>query len=613
MLLDPSSGAHRASGFLSGHVGHGEVDWSTRTSDVGGGGDFGDFLLPRAILLALRESGFVKASPVQSAVIPAALSGEKPHIIAQAKSGTGKTCAFVTVLLTLLCQSDLCVDGLADGDNRVMQSDTVRVRETQAPRVLVVAPSRELATQTLTVVRAVGRRLVGLKSHACIGGLSVDADRRVLAAGAHVVVGTPGRLQALLAEEALSTSALQCLVLDEVDRFFHTTSLREQMDGLLEHLPSCQTLAVSASFTDAVIDRIRADWLDDTRAVRQVMLSPDEPSLVGVSQQYVLVDAGYGSTQDHSESQSDHSESQSDHSESQSDHIESQSDHRERERYTNGMLLGVRHVPFKGKKELFVSGKYLLRHGLTKYKKAKRLGALFHWPYRQYVHQQKLLHLRRVLCTLPFRKCLVFCNTRNHAHAAAQGLRDSGFVADVLTAQLSQVDRIKVMRRLRRGETRIVVSSDLIARGVDLRDVDVVVNFDTPSDPATFLHRCGRAGRFGGRGFAISLCDSYERRLLKWLLTEALSTEDATALDYRRLNRRQLQRVHSALTAPANAAVVGGSGTVAESDTCACAPSGQLVADIVRRSMNAFPLLVDSLAVYADRRLPVVCLAWYHI
>ncbi|MES1909787.1 MAG: hypothetical protein MHM6MM_002492 [Cercozoa sp. M6MM] len=486
MLLDPSSGAHRASGFLSGHVGHGEVDWSTRTSDVGGGGDFGDFLLPRAILLALRESGFVKASPVQSAVIPAALSGEKPHIIAQAKSGTGKTCAFVTVLLTLLCQSDLCVDGLADGDNRVMQSDTVRVRETQAPRVLVVAPSRELATQTLTVVRAVGRRLVGLKSHACIGGLSVDADRRVLAAGAHVVVGTPGRLQALLAEEALSTSALQCLVLDEVDRFFHTTSLREQMDGLLEHLPSCQTLAVSASFTDAVIDRIRADWLDDTRAVRQVMLSPDEPSLVGVSQQYVLVDAGYGSTQDHSESQSDHSESQSDHSESQSDHIESQSDHRERERYTNGMLLGVRHVPFKGKKELFVSGKYLLRHGLTKYKKAKRLGALFHWPYRQYVHQQKLLHLRRVLCTLPFRKCLVFCNTRNHAHAAAQGLRDSGFVADVLTAQLSQVDRIKVMRRLRRGETRIVVSSDLIARGVDLRDVDVVVNFDTPSDPATF-------------------------------------------------------------------------------------------------------------------------------
>ncbi|MES1909790.1 MAG: hypothetical protein MHM6MM_002492 [Cercozoa sp. M6MM] len=348
MLLDPSSGAHRASGFLSGHVGHGEVDWSTRTSDVGGGGDFGDFLLPRAILLALRESGFVKASPVQSAVIPAALSGEKPHIIAQAKSGTGKTCAFVTVLLTLLCQSDLCVDGLADGDNRVMQSDTVRVRETQAPRVLVVAPSRELATQTLTVVRAVGRRLVGLKSHACIGGLSVDADRRVLAAGAHVVVGTPGRLQALLAEEALSTSALQCLVLDEVDRFFHTTSLREQMDGLLEHLPSCQTLAVSASFTDAVIDRIRADWLDDTRAVRQVMLSPDEPSLVGVSQQYVLVDAGYGSTQDHSESQSDHSESQSDHSESQSDHIESQSDHRERERYTNGMLLGVRHVPFKG-------------------------------------------------------------------------------------------------------------------------------------------------------------------------------------------------------------------------------------------------------------------------
>merc|ERR1719391_436125 len=152
---------------------------------------FDDMNLHPELLRGIYSYGFEKPSVIQQRAIVAVASGK--DLIAQAQSGTGKTATFCVGTLQ---QVDLQVNGC---------------------QVLVLAPTRELAQQIFTVMDAVGQHMTGLSCHACVGGTSVREDIEVLRRGVHVVVGTPGRVNHMVAKGILCLRSLKSFVLDEAD------------------------------------------------------------------------------------------------------------------------------------------------------------------------------------------------------------------------------------------------------------------------------------------------------------------------------------------------------------------------------------------------------------
>lgn len=110
---------------------------------------------------------------------------------------------------------------------------------------------------------------------------------------------------------------------------------------------------------------------------------------------------------------------------------------------------------------------------------------------------------------------LVFCNTRWKSKKLAGQLRSRGFGADYIGGDLSQNQRERVMARFRSGGLDLMVATDVAARGIDVDEIDVVINYDIPNDPSYYVHRIGRTGRAGRSGTAITLCSERERKSLR--------------------------------------------------------------------------------------------------
>jgi len=147
------------------------------------------------------------------------------------------------------------------------------------------------------------------------------------------------------------------------------------------------------------------------------------------------------------------------------------------------------------------------------------------------VHVAKATTLISVLRRLSFRQCVVFCNLRARAQKMCAALCHAGFPAGFITGTLEQKDRTKVMRQFRDFELRVLVSTDLTARGVDVERVNLVANVDIPSEPATYLHRIGRTGRFGTLGLAVTLVTEAERPSFLVLLEKCNTSAELLAVD----------------------------------------------------------------------------------
>jgi superfamily II DNA/RNA helicase len=113
--------------------------------------------------------------------------------------------------------------------------------------------------------------------------------------------------------------------------------------------------------------------------------------------------------------------------------------------------------------------------------------------------KSKLVLLASLLSEIAFRQCIVFCNDKFRAEALATALASQGWPAAAITGAQTQTTRNAVMAQFRGFALRVLVSTDLTARGIDVDKVNFVVNLDLPRDPATYLHRVGRTGRFGGK------------------------------------------------------------------------------------------------------------------
>jgi ATP-dependent RNA helicase DDX20 len=335
------------------------------------------------------------------------------------------------------------------------------------PQALVISPTREVALQSHAVIQTLAASLIDppLRLHACLGGLPVAADRAALARGCHAVVGTPGRVRQLLEEGALRPDGIRAFVIDEADALMGGSF---EADVLFAHsmLPERkQVMAFSATYPDAM--RRRLESLMRRPEVVSASARGDT-ALRAVRQFYVDVDA--------------------------------RPDPDDGEKNTTGNAGDVTAAD----------------------------GGIRTRDLPVDVMARKEEALLRVFGSVAFHQAVVFARRAAWGESLTRRLREAGYPALHLAGHLPQPRRMEVMRRVRAFEARVLVATDVAARGVDLERVNLVVHLDAPSDASTYAHRVGRTGRFGTAGLSVTIVTARELAGLRETL-EAAEMERAEA------------------------------------------------------------------------------------
>lgn len=327
----------------------------------------------------LQTLNYSSMTQVQAQTLPLVLQGK--DIIAQAKTGSGKTAAF----------------GLG-----VLQALDVKRFRIQS---LVLCPTRELADQVAKELRRLARAIHNIKILTLCGGMPFGPQIGSLEHGAHIIVGTPGRIEEHLRKGTLRLNDVSMLVLDEADRMLDM-GFAESIDKILQQVPSQrQTLLFSATYPEE-IEAIAA----------RVMQQPER---VNVAEQ--------------------HDQSS----------IE----------------------------QMF-------------------------FPVTDFESRLNALHL--VLARYQPASSIVFCNTKRETDEVADYLKQAGFSALALHGDMEQRMRDQTLVRFANHSASILVATDVAARGLDIANLDAVVNFHLSKDPEVHTHRIGRTGRAGESGFAFS-------------------------------------------------------------------------------------------------------------
>lgn len=337
------------------------------------------------VLEAVKALGFQAPTDVQAAAIPAALKGQ--DLIVQARTGSGKTFAFVIPILVRLQQA--------------AQSGQIQ-RGTLA---LIVTPSRELANQIEQVIASITS---DIKPACLIGGASIGAQINALQEDPRIVVGTPGRILDMIRQRHLLLRKCQMFVLDEADEML-SEGFMEDVRAILSRLPDRrQGLFVSATITPRV-NVLAGSFLSKPETIRIGKPGEDLPPI-----EHLYYEVGDGVT--------------------------------------------------------------------------TKASALC-----------DLIEIMRP------RSAMIFCNTKSDTETVEIFLRRRGYDARRLNSDLSQKERSYIMERIKSQELRFLVGTDLASRGIDIEEMDLVINYAIPDEPDSYLHRTGRTGRAGRSGTAISL------------------------------------------------------------------------------------------------------------
>ena len=340
---------------------------------------FADLGLPDVLLSAVLDMGFESPSPIQAKTIPLALEGK--DLIGLSQTGSGKTAAFA-------------LPTLAGIDAHLAE-----------PQALIVCPTRELAVQVCEEVFRLGCKIKGLRALPVYGGAPIDRQLKGLRKGAHIVVGTPGRLLDHLKRRSFDPRNIKTVILDEADRMLDM-GFQEEMEELLAALPQDrQTMFFSATMNRRVSRLIDNFW--------------KKPETIEIERKSLTVDAIDQSC----------------------------------------------------------------------------------YEVRQ---RSKVEVLSRLLDIDPPRLAVVFCNTKRLVDEVTEGLLARGYAADRLHGDMTQQMRERVLARFRESTIEVLIATDVAARGLDVDDIDLVVNYEIPHDPEDYVHRIGRTGRAGRSGRAVS-------------------------------------------------------------------------------------------------------------
>ncbi|KAI9758243.1 MAG: ATP-dependent RNA helicase dbp10 [Lichina confinis] len=382
------------------------------------GGGFQAMGLSASLLKAIARKGYSVPTPIQRKTVPLVMDGA--DIVGMARTGSGKTAAFVIPMIERL------------------KAHSSKV----GARALILSPSRELALQTLKVVKEFGRG-TDLRSVLLVGGDSLEDQFGFMTANPDVIVATPGRFLHLQVEMDLDLSSIRYVVFDEADRLFEM-GFAVQLTEILHALPtSRQTLLFSATLPRSLVDFAKAG-LQEPRLVRldaESKVSPDlESSFFTVKSV-------------------------------------------EKEAALLHIVSDVIKIP-TGRPEAPAGNTEPRPEGKKRKRDANRLSAME---------------------TPTEHSTIVFAATKHHVEYLATLLRLLGFAVSHVYGSLDQTARWMHVQDFRSGATNILVVTDVAARGIDIPVLANVVNYDFPAQPKIFVHRVGRTARAGRRGRSYSL------------------------------------------------------------------------------------------------------------
>jgi ATP-independent RNA helicase DbpA len=365
---------------------------------TGAGSSFDQLPLAPAVLGNLRRLGYLTMTPIQAASLPITLAGN--DLIAQAKTGSGKTAAFALPLLAKLNPRHFAV------------------------QALVLCPTRELADQVTQEIRRLARAEDNIKILSLVGGSTMRPQMASLEHGAHIVVGTPGRIMDHLQRGSLNLDALNTLVFDEADRMLDM-GFYDDMVFVARQCPrKRQTMMFSATFPEGV-----------EQLARQFMRQPRE------------------------------------------------------------VKLAERHEADKIRQRFY-----------------------------QVTNEERLEAVARLLDHYRPVSSLAFCNTRQQCRELLKVLRARGFHALALHGELEQRERDQVLIQFANRSCSVLVATDVAARGLDIAQLEAVINVDVTPDPEVYIHRIGRTGRADQDGWALSLASGNQMRRVDNIARE-LGTE----------------------------------------------------------------------------------------
>ena len=341
--------------------------------------------LSKELKKALNDMEFVEMTAIQSQSIPAMIAGN--DIVAQAPTGTGKTCSF--------------------GIPVVENTDTSERNVTS----LILAPTRELALQIANELIRLTKYKKSIRIAVVYGGQNIDRQILALKRKPQIIVATPGRLMDHMRRKTIRLDHLKTLVLEEADEMLDM-GFREDIDEILQSVPEeRQTVLFSATMSREILD-ITKKYLKDPVKIKT---TKSEVTVSSVKQYYLEVSP-----------------------------------------------------------------------------------------------DNKTDVLARLIDVNDFKLSMVFCNTKKKVDELAHDLTVRGYNAMGLHGDMKQSQRDRVMREFKNGNIETLIATDVAARGIDIKDIDVVFNYDLPDDMEYYVHRIGRTGRANREGVSYSLVSRRE-------------------------------------------------------------------------------------------------------
>ena len=349
---------------------------------------FSSLTISKNILDALDLLQYTQMTPIQSQAVPIILKGE--DLIAKSKTGSGKTIAFGIGILEKL-----------DVKNFSIQS-------------LIICPTRELSEQVATELRKLAKFEQNVKIVTVYGGEPLSVQRRSLEKGAHIIVGTPGRIIDHIGKESIKLDTVEMLVLDEADRMLDM-GFYDDISYIRTKLPQdIQTLLFSATYPENI-----------RTLSSKIMKEPKFVSVEGDNEGY-------------------------------------------------------------------------LKQFTCKIKKEEKYEAL-----------------KKILFSYNPDSTIIFCNTKVEVEELTERLYDDGFDTEYFHGGLEQQQRNEMLLMFANKSIPILITTNLAARGIDIKNISLVINYDLPQDKEVYLHRVGRTARAGDEGTSISFYSDKEEILLE--------------------------------------------------------------------------------------------------
>ena len=355
---------------------------------------FASLNLDNALLRAIEESGYTTPTAIQAQAIPVVTAGH--DLMASAQTGTGKTAAFMLPALNLLA--------------------TPHELKSRGPRILVLVPTRELATQVNEAARKYGK-FIRARTVSIVGGMPYPLQNKLLSQPLDILVATPGRLLDHMERGRIDLSRLQMLVLDEADRMLDMGFLPD-VERICEQLTAeRQTLLFSATLDG-----------DIARIARQILKNPKTIQVATQKEKHANIE--------------------------------------QRLHYVDDMT-----------------------------------------------HKNKLLE--HLLIAPEVNQVIIFTSTKRHCDVLAEDLYAAGHKTAALHGDMTQGARNRTLTKLRQGDVKVLVATDVAARGIDVAGITHVINYDLPKFAEDYVHRIGRTGRAGNTGIAISFASNIDRHILR--------------------------------------------------------------------------------------------------